>query len=264
MTSDILLEHVDERGVCTVTMNRPDVHNAFDDVLIGRLERTFRKFQHRPEVRVVVLTGAGRSFSAGADLNWMKRMAGYTRQENFDDAMALATMLDAIHRCPKPTIAHVQGAAFGGGVGLVAACDIAIASARATFALTEVKLGLIPATIGPYVVEAIGARACRRYFQTAERFSAAEAHRLGLLHEVAEDDAALDARRDEIIAALLAGGPHAQAAARDLITAVAHKPVDDAMLGDTASRIADIRVSDEGQEGLQAFLEKRKAAWVGE
>lgn len=262
-SSDILLEHVDERGVCTVTMNRPDVHNAFDDVLISRLERTFRGFQHRPEVRVVVLAGNGRSFSAGADLNWMKRMAGYTRQENFDDALALATMLEAIYRCPKPTIAHVQGAAFGGGVGLVAACDIALASDRATFALTEVKLGLIPATIGPYVVEAIGARACRRYFQTAERFSAAEAHRLGLVHEVCDEDH-LDAKRDEIIAALLQGGPHAQAAARDLIGAVAHKPVDDAVLKDTAARIADIRVSDEGQEGLQAFLGKRKPAWVGE
>lgn len=262
MTSDILLEHVDERGVCTVTMNRPDVHNAFDDVLIGRLERLFRGFEHRPEVRVVVLAGNGRSFSAGADLNWMKRMAGYTRQQNFDDAMGLATMLEAIYRCPKPTIAHVHGAAFGGGVGLVAACDIAIASAKASFALTEVKLGLIPATIAPYVVEAIGARACRRYFQTAERFTALEACRLGLVHEVCDEDH-LDAKRDEIIAALLLGGPHAQAAARDLIGAVAHKPVDDAMLADTAARIADIRVSDEGQEGLQAFLEKRGASWVG-
>lgn len=262
MSSEALLEHVDERGVCTLTLNRPALHNAFDDALIKKLERTFRDFRNRPEVRVVVLSGNGKSFSAGADLNWMKRMADYTREENFEDAMGLATMLEAIYRCPKPTIALVHGAAFGGGVGLVAACDIAIASAKASFCLSEVKLGLIPAAISPYVVEAMGARACRRYFLTAERFSAAEAHRLGLVHEVCDEEH-LEARRDAVVAALLEGGPLAQRAARDLIDAVAHKPVTDEVLRDTAARIADIRVSDEGQEGLEAFLDKRKPAWTG-
>lgn len=259
--SEPLLTHTDERGVCTVTLNRPDLHNAFDDALIKRLAMTFREMAFKPEVRAVVLRGNGKSFSAGADLNWMKRMATYTRNENFEDAMGLADMLHAIYACPKPVVAAVHGAAFGGGVGLVAACDIAIASEKASFCLSEVKLGLIPATISPYVVEAMGARACRRYYQTAERFKAAEAHRLGLVHEVVAEDE-LEAKVDEILAALLANGPHAMAAAKDLVVATSHRPIDDEVKRDTARRIADIRVSDEGQEGLEAFLEKRKAAWV--
>lgn len=260
MTEPLLI-HTDERGVCTVTLNRPDLHNAFDDALIKQLAMTFHDLSFTPEVRVVVLRGNGKSFSAGADLNWMKRMASYTRNENFEDAMALADMLQAIYACTKPVIAAVHGAAFGGGVGLVAACDIAVASERASFCLSEVKLGLIPATISPYVVEAIGARACRRYYLTAERFKAAEAHRLGLVQEVVPEDE-LDAKVDEIIAALLINGPLAMAAAKELVFATAHRPVDDEVKRDTARRIADIRVSDEGQEGLEAFLGKRKAAWV--
>lgn len=259
--SEPLLSHTDARGVCTVTMNRPDLHNAFDDDLIKRLAMTFRELNFKPEVRVVVLAGNGKSFSAGADLNWMKRMATYTRNQNFEDAMGLADMLHAIYDCTKPVIAAVHGPAFGGGVGLVAACDIAIASERASFCLSEVKLGLIPATIAPYVAESMGIRACRRYFLTAERFKAAEACRLGLVHEVVPEDE-LDAKLDEVIATLLTNGPLAIAAAKDLITAVAHRPVNDEIKRDTARRIADIRVSDEGQEGLEAFLDKRKAAWV--
>lgn len=260
MTDQTLLEHLDDRGVLTVTMNRPDLHNAFDDALIGRLTAVFNGIADRPEVRVVLLCGNGKSFSAGADANWMKRMAGYTRDENFTDAMALAGMLDAIHACPRPVVALVHGAAFGGGVGLVAACDIAIASVRASFCLSEVKLGLIPATISPYVMEAMGARACRRYFLTAERFMAAEAHRLGLVHEVVDEEH-LDSKRDEIVTALLMGGPAAQAAAKALNRAVFNQPLGDALMRDTAGRIADVRVSVEGQEGLTAFLEKRTPAW---
>lgn len=261
MSNEPLLVHTDDKGVCRVTLNRPDLHNAFDDALIKKLATTFHEMNHKPEVRAVVLCGNGKSFSAGADLNWMKRMADYTREQNFDDAMGLAEMLREIALCNKPVIAEVHGAAFGGGVGLVAACDIAIASERASFCLSEVKLGLIPAAISPYVVEAIGPRAARRYFVTAERFSAAEAHRLGLVHEVVGEDE-LSTKVDEVIAAVLAGGPLAQAAAKDLIFAVAHRPLSEEVLRDTSRRIAEIRVGDEGQEGLGAFLEKRKPSWI--
>lgn len=259
MTSeDTLLCQTDERGVCTVTLNRPDLHNAFDDALIARLDDTFRRLSDDATVRLVVLAARGKSFSAGADLGWMKRMAAYSEEENTADALALARMLQAIATCTKPVIARVQGAAFGGGVGLVAACDMAVAAPGASFCLSEVKLGLIPAAISPYVVAALGQRACRRYFLTAERFSATEAHRLGLVHEIAED---LDAAVEALVTALLANGPKAMAAAKQLIEAVAFRPVDDTVLTDTAQRIAAIRVSPEGQEGLGAFFEKRRAGW---
>lgn len=262
MTEALKIE-IDARGVATVTMNRPEVHNAFDDLLIARLTEVFRDLGQRPEVRVVVLAAAGRSFSAGADLNWMKRMAGYSDEENLRDAMALALMMETVDRCQKPTIAMVQGAAYGGGVGLVAACDIAIASDKASFALSEVKLGIIPAVISPYVVAAIGARACRRWFLTGERFSAAEARRIGLLHECVQEDK-LDEARELMIAALLQCGPQAQGHAKELIHVVRNSDSGPDLMRFTARFIAEVRAADEGREGLGAFLEKRKPNWIKE
>lgn len=253
----------DARGVATVTLNRPEVHNAFDDVLIARLTEVFRDLGQRPEVRVVVLASEGRSFSAGGDLNWMKRMAGYSEEENLRDAMALALMMETIDRCPKPVLAVVQGAAYGGGVGLIAACDIAVASDKATFSLSEVKLGIIPAAISPYVIAAIGARASRRYFLTGERFSAAEARRIGLLHECVAEDKLADAR-ELMIATLLQCGPKAQGHAKELIHVVRDSESGPDLMRYTARFIADVRASDEGREGLGAFLEKRKPNWIKE
>jgi methylglutaconyl-CoA hydratase len=249
--------------VATVTLNRPDIHNAFDEHLIARLTATFVSLDDHPDVRVVVLAGAGRSFCAGAELNWMKRMAAFDHAENLADAQALAAMLRAVHSLAKPTIARVHGHAFGGGVGLVSACDVAISVPEATFALTEAKLGLIPATIGPYVVEAIGARQARRYFLSAERFTAAEALRIGLVHEVVAADA-LDARVDALIATLRAAGPAAQLECQALIRGIAHRPIDEDLIAGTAEHIAAVRASPEGREGVAAFLEKRKPAWLAE
>jgi len=249
-----------EEGVATVTMNRPEVHNAFDDALIAELTAEFRRLDQAPEVRVVVLAASGKSFSAGADLNWMKRMAQYSEADNLRDAVALAGLMRTLHGMRKPTVARVQGAAFGGGVGLVACCDIAVAAVEAQFSLSEVRLGMIPSVISPYVVAAIGERAAHRYFLTAERFGAEEAHRIGLVHEVVAAD-----KLDEAIAGLtrhlLGGGPHAHAAAKKLIADVSRHPLDDALIEDTARRIATIRVSAEGREGIAAFLEKRKPDW---
>lgn len=248
-------------GVATVTLNRPEIHNAFDEALIGRLTATFVSLDDNPDVRAVVLAGAGRSFCAGADLNWMKRMAAFGPEENLADAHALAAMLRSLYALSKPTIARVAGAAYGGGVGLVAACDIAIAVPEATFALTEAKLGLIPATIGPYVIEAIGARQARRYFLTAERFGAPDALRIGLLHEVvARED--IDARIDALIATLKAVGPAAQLECKALIRGVAHRPIDEDVIGGTVKHIAAVRASPEGREGVAAFLGKRPPEWV--
>jgi methylglutaconyl-CoA hydratase len=248
-------------AVATVTLDRPDIHNAFDETLIARLTETFVDLDDDPAVRAVVLAGAGKSFCAGADLNWMKRMAAYGPEENLADANALAAMLRALYALSKPTIARVHGAAYGGGVGLVAACDIAIGAQDATFALSEAKLGLIPATIGPYVIEAIGARQARRYFLTAERFDAATAHSIGLLHEVVPAQA-LDLRVDAIVQLLLAAGPNAQLECKALIRGVAHRPIDADVIAGTARHIAAVRASDEGREGVAAFLGKRSPAWV--
>ncbi|MBK6334469.1 MAG: enoyl-CoA hydratase/isomerase family protein [Betaproteobacteria bacterium] len=247
-------------GVAVVALARPEVHNAFDEVLIAELTATLKALDADAAVRVVVLAGQGRSFCAGADLGWMQRMAGYSHAENLADAGALAAMLATLDRMGKPTIARVHGAAYGGGVGLVACCDIAVAAEEATFALSEVKLGLIPATIGPYVVAAIGARQARRYFLTAERFTAAEALRIGLVHDVVPADA-VDRRVAALIAALRAAGPRAQAEAKALVRAVSARPVDDAVIADTVARIAAVRASAEGREGVAAFLERRPAAW---
>ena len=260
MTTSLALEHQGPLGL--ITMNRPERHNAFDDQLIQELTEALRTMEADDMVRLVVLSGTGRSFSAGADLNWMKRMAGYSRDENVRDAMALGALMRTLAHLRKPTIARVQGAAYGGGVGLVACCDIAIATQNATFALSETKLGLIPAVISPYVIAAIGERAARRYFLTAERFEAADAWRLGLIHEIALDEAAMDEKLGEIVEKLLEAGPAAQREAKDLIRAVAHRPVTSELIQDTAERIARLRSSPEGREGVAAFLEKRKPSWV--
>jgi methylglutaconyl-CoA hydratase len=248
-------------GVAVVALARPDVHNAFNEALIAELTVALKALDADPAVRVVVLAGQGRSFCAGADLHWMQRMATYSDAENRADAGALANMLATLDRMGKPTVARVHGAAYGGGVGLVACCDIAIAAQEATFALSETKLGLIPATIGPYVIAAIGARQARRYFLTAERFTAAEAFRIGLVHDIVPADA-IDERLDTLIDALLVAGPRAQTAAKSLIRAVSVRPVDDEVIADTVERIAVVRASAEGREGVAAFLERRHPAWL--
>lgn len=254
---------VERQGpLALVTMNRPERHNAFDDALISEMTEALRGIEADETVRVVVLSGAGRSFSAGADLAWMKRIAAFSVDENRRDAMGLAALMRTLAHLRKPTIARVHGAAYGGGVGLVACCDVAIATQKASFGLTEARLGLIPAAISPYVVSAIGERACRRFFLTGERFDAAEAFRLGLVHDLAADEADLDDKIGTIVDALLACSPAAQLAAKELIRAVANRPVTSELIQDTAERIAKVRASPEGREGVAAFLEKRRASWV--
>lgn len=246
--------------VATIWMNRPEVHNAFDETLIADLTAACRDLDADDSVRAVVLAGRGKSFSAGADLAWMKRAANYTVEENLADAGALAAMLRTLANMKKPTVARVQGAALGGGTGLTAACDIAIASSAAVFATSEVKFGIIPSAISPYVLRAIGPRQALRYFQSAERFDAARARELGLVHEVVAPEA-LDAKVAEVVASLLQCGPKAQAAAKDLIRAVAHQPIGDAVVADTVQRIAHLRATPEAKEGVAAFLEKRTPDW---
>ena len=247
-----------------VTLNNPDKHNAFDDALIADLTRELKILDGNEAVRVVVLSAIGKSFSAGADLNWMKRMSGYSEDENFRDAMALGELMRTLHGLSKPTIARVQGAAYGGGVGLVACCDIAVGTLNAAFSLSEVKLGLIPAVISPYVIAAIGERAAHRYFLTAERFDAAEGFRLGLLHELVTSDEDMDEKINDLCDALMQGGPCAHRESKALIAAVSNRPIDSAVIADTAKRIARVRASAEGKEGLSAFLDKRKARWIME
>jgi methylglutaconyl-CoA hydratase len=248
-------------SVALVVLSRAEVHNAFDETLIAELTRALVALDRDENVRAVVLLGDGKSFCAGADLNWMKRMAGFGPAENLADAMALATMLRTLNRLSKPTIARVHGSAFGGGVGLVACCDIAFAAQDATFSLSEAKLGLIPATIGPYVVEAIGARHARRYFLSSERFTAADAFRIGLVHEIYPFEE-LDARINELLGALFLAGPRAQGEAKALIRALSGHPIDDAVIADSAARIARVRDSAEAREGVAAFLERRSPGWV--
>ena len=247
--------------VATVTLDRPELHNAFDDTMIAQLAATFHELAADASVRVIVLAAAGRSFSAGADLRWMKRMVDYSYEENVADAEALADMLEAIHGAPQPVIARVQGAAFGGGVGLVAACDIALGTARASFSLSEVKLGIIPAVISPYLLERMGPTAARRYSLTAERFDAAEALRVGLLAGVYPDEETLDAAIAEKNELLVKNSPAALAACKSLWDAVA-AAAPATRSAETARRIAAIRVSPEGQEGLNAFLTKRTPGWI--
>ena len=252
----LLVEKKD--GVARVTLNRPEVRNAFDDALIKQLYENFLSLGEDRTVRVVILAGNGPAFCAGADLNWMKRMAGYDYDGNLRDARALADMLATLDRMPKPTIARVHGPAFAGGTGLVAACDIAVGTSEAKFCFSEAKLGLSPATISPHVLRAIGERAARRYFLTAEVFDAEEAHRIGMLTILTEK---LDETVDGLLVHLLAGGPEAMQKIKELVRAVASQPLDDALVADTAKRIAEIRVSPEGKEGIASFLEKRKPSW---
>jgi methylglutaconyl-CoA hydratase len=255
-----MLEVTKHGGVARVTLNRPELRNAFDDELIKKLLGAFEDVSKDNSVRVMVLAGNGPAFCAGADLNWMKRMAGYGYEENLADAKALAEMLATLDRLPKPTIARVHGPVFAGGTGLVAACDIAVGTPEAKFCLSEAKLGLSPSTISPYVMRAMGEREARRYFLTAEVFDAAEAFRIGMLSLVVPGEE-LDANIDSLVKHLLAGGPEAHAKIKALIRAVAGRKSDDALVEETAKHIAEIRGSPEGKEGIASFLEKRKAAW---
>ncbi|QSP93332.1 enoyl-CoA hydratase/isomerase family protein [Marinobacter salinisoli] len=253
-----------DAGVTEIVLNRPDKRNAFDDVIIQQLISALEETNADPDTRVVILRSEGKHFSAGADLGWMRRMADNSHQENLDDSRELARLMNVLNHLSKPVIGLVQGAAFGGAVGLAACCDIVIATEKSSFCLSEVKLGLIPAVISPYVVRAIGERQARRYFLSAEIFSARQAQDYGLVHIVCNDVDAMDQHCNELIQQLAHNGPNAMTAAKDLIFAVSQKPIDAAVIDDTAHRIADIRVSDEGQEGLGAFLNKRKANWVPE
>jgi methylglutaconyl-CoA hydratase len=251
-----------ERGVATVTLNRPELHNAFDDALIAGLTATFERLGADPAVRVVVLRGAGKSFSAGGDLGWMRRMAGYSEAENVADAMRLAGMLRAWDTLPRPTVAAVHGACFAGGMGLVACADVAVSADDAVFCLSEVRLGLVPATISPYVVRAMGVRAARRYCLSAERFRAAEALRIGFVHEVVPAEG-LDAAVGRIVATLAESATGAQARTKELLADVALHPISEALIARTARAIAEARAAEEGREGLAAFFEKRKPRWQG-
>lgn len=262
MTTTTLDIHISHR-VAVVWMARETVRNAFNEASIAELTETFRSLGADEDVRAVVLAGKGPAFCAGADLGWMKRMAAFSHDENRADAMKLATMLRTIYECPKPVIARVHGDAYAGGVGLVAVCDIAVAAIGSTFCLSETRLGLIPATIGPYVVRAMGINAARRYFLTAEKIDAGEALRIGLVHDLAPPDE-LDQRINTLLGTLMQTSPHAVAEAKRLVRDLAARPIDDVLVADTAERIAAIRTSDDGREGVRAFLEKRKPRWIAE
>ncbi len=263
MAEEPILLKATQAGVATITLNRPEVHNAFNAEVIDLMIEILEDLAGADGVRVVLLTAAGKSFSAGADLNWMKHAASFTEEENREDARALGEMLRRLNRLPKPTVALVQGSAFGGGVGLMAACDIVVAVRDAAFSLSEVKLGLIPATIAPYVVAAIGERQTRRFFLTGERFDADEAQAIGLVHELVEDEPALIAAGERMVERLLTAAPGALAEAKELVGAVAGKPIDSHLIEDTARRIAARRAHDEAREGIAAFLEKRRPDWHG-
>jgi len=247
-------------AVVRVFLNRPEVRNAFNSGVITELTDTFRRLGTEPGVRAIVLGGHGQAFCAGGDLNWMRAMADYSWAQNRDDAQALADMFWTIYQCPLPVIGRVQGDCYAGGVGLAAVCDVLVAAEGAHFCLSEARIGLLPGTIGPFVLKAMGEQAARRYFVTAERFSAAEAHRLGFVHALAAPEA-LDSTVDGIVASLLACGPAAVKASKRLVQDMAGLPITDALRGETARRIADIRASDEGKEGISAFLAKRAPAW---
>ena len=246
--------------VAELWLNRPEVRNAFNDGVIAELTTAFEKLGSDPQLRAVVLGGRGKVFCAGADLSWMRAMAGYSWDQNQADAAGLAQMLWTIYRCPVPVVGRIQGDCYAGGVGLAAVCDVLVAAEGVHFCLSEARLGLLPATIAPYVVKALGEQASRRYFTTAERFSAQQAHALGFVHEVVAADA-LDVRVAEIVAALVANGPAAVRACKQLVQDVAGRPIDTGLRDDTARRIADIRSSAEGRDGVQAFLDKREPGW---
>ena len=248
-------------AIARVFLNRPDVRNAFNDGVIAELTAAFRELGQDASLRAIVLGGHGKAFCAGADLSWMKAMAGYSWEQNRDDAQALADMLWTVYSCPLPVIGRIHGDCYAGGVGLASVCDVLVAAEGVHFCLSEAKLGLLPATIGPYVIKAMGEQAARRWFITAERFSAAHAAASGFVHEVVGADQ-LDATVDEIVAALVANGPQAVKACKRLVQDLASRPIDDALRADTARRIADIRASDEGREGVRSFLEKRSPGWL--
>ena len=256
-----VITQIDSRGVAQVTLNNPDKHNAFDDQMIIELTNAFNALAANANVRIMLLKSEGKSFSAGADLEWMKRMASYSYQQNLNDARALAAMLKALHQMPIPTITRVQGAAFGGAVGLISCCDIAVASSKASFALSEVKIGLVPSTISPYVIAAIGERHAKRYFMTAERFDTNTALQISLVHEAVEEQF-LDDKVEQLITAILSNGPEAVVAAKQLVFAVSGKAIDSSLIEHTCEVIAGIRVSAQGQEGLSAFLDKQKPHWL--
>ncbi len=247
-------------AVATLMLNRPELRNAFNEVMIHEIETAFTHLGQDPSVRAVVLSAAGPLFCAGADLNWMKKMAHYTQEENRTDALGLALMLKAIYDCPKPVIARVQGDCYAGGMGLVSACDMIVSVPTAWFCLSEVKLGLIPATISPYVIKAMGEQAARRYCLTAERFSGLEAHRIGMVHELAAPEE-LDAKVHSLTSALLANSPNAVQEAKRLVRDVVGKTINAELLTFTSQQIADIRSSAQGREGVAAFLEKRPPSW---
>ncbi len=247
--------------VATLTLNRPDVRNAFNDDLIAEITQAFQELGSQDNVRCIVLAAKGAAFCAGADLNWMRRMADYSPEENFSDARKLADMLRVIYECPKPTVARVQGDVVAGGMGLVAACDMAVSVDSAHYCLSEVKLGLIPATISPYVIRAMGARAAHRYFLTAERFTASEALRIGFVHEIVAVDQ-LDTKVAEITQALCNASPHAVKVCKKLLQDVAQREIGQPLIAQTVAGIADIRSSPEGKEGVASFLQKRKPSWL--
>jgi methylglutaconyl-CoA hydratase len=260
MNEPTVTTEIDERGVARLWLNRAEKHNAFDDAIIAELDTALDQLGQNNDVRVVILGSAGKSFSAGADLGWMQRMAGYGREENLQDARALAEMLRKLNHLPQPCIARVQGAAYGGAVGLVSCCDLAVGSERARFCLSEVKIGLIPATISPYVIAAMGQRAARRFFTTAELISAGKALALGLLSDVVSAEE-LDTCIEAHVETLLGNGPQAVRDAKRLVLEYSNHPINSDMIEDSCRRIADIRGSDEGQSGLKAFLSKQPAPW---
>jgi methylglutaconyl-CoA hydratase len=261
MPEEIVLSEIKD-GVATLTLNRADVHNAFDEFVIARLNKEFEALAANADVFAVVLRGAGKSFSAGGDLNWMKRAASYTEEQNYRDGLVLATMLNRLYSLPQVTVACVHGPAMGGGFGLAACCDIVIAGPDARFALSEVKLGLIPATIGPYVMAAIGPRHARRYFQTGERFDAKRGHEIGLVHEIAASAEEIEEKLNAVLSALRGNGPQAMRAAKRLALGLSGQAVTPDLIDSTAKLIAQTRAGDEAKEGLTAFLEKRKAGWA--
>ena len=256
-----IVTEIDSRGVAKVTLNNPSKHNAFDDYMITQLSNAFTAIVENSDVRLMILASEGQSFSAGADLDWMKRMAAYSYEENLEDAKALAGMLKMLNEMPQPTIARVQGAAFGGALGLISCCDIAVAATTANFALSEVKIGLVPATISPYVIAAIGERYAKRYFMTAERFDGNTALQMSLVHETVEEQQ-LDKKIEQLVTSVLINGPEAVVAAKQLISKVSGEAIDSTLIGHTCEVIAGIRVSTQGQEGLSAFLDKRKPNWL--
>lgn len=253
---------VDERGVATITLNRPEKCNAFDEQMITELTDALETSGNNPKTRIVILTAAGKTFSAGADLDWMKRMGRYSYDENLADAKLLSRLPKVLYELPIPTIANVQGPAFGGALGLISCCDIAVATTSTTFCFSEAKIGLIPATISPYIIQAIGIRQAQRYFLSAETINSHQALALGLIHEVV-DKIELDSTIEGITQSLLSNSPAAMCAIKNLIQNIGHRPIDDETRLETCKRLAEIRVSDEGQEGLSAFLEKRHPDWQG-